>query len=50
MHESLEQLRALYLGARMKILKTDHFFLGVDVPEDIQEVEKWLQSVHGKIK
>lgn len=43
-NESLEQLRALYLGARMKVLKTDHFFLGVDVPEDIQKVEKWLSS------
>lgn len=46
--ESLEQLRALYLGARMKILKTEHFFLGVDVPEDIQKVERWLLS--GKTK
>lgn len=44
LNESLEQLRALYLGARMKVLKTEHFFLGVDVPEDIQKVEKWLES------
>lgn len=44
LHESLEQLRALYLGARIKVLKTEHFFLGVDVPEDIQKVENWLSS------
>ncbi|MCK6598866.1 MAG: 3-deoxy-manno-octulosonate cytidylyltransferase [Bdellovibrionaceae bacterium] len=46
--ESLEQLRAIYLGAKIKVIKTNHFFLGVDVPEDIQKVEKWLDSFHGK--
>lgn len=40
--ESLEQLRAMSLGARIKVVKTEHFFQGVDVPEDIQKVENWL--------
>jgi 3-deoxy-manno-octulosonate cytidylyltransferase (CMP-KDO synthetase) len=42
--ESLEQLRAMSLGARIKVLKTQHFFQGVDVPEDIQKVENWIKQ------
>lgn len=45
LHENLEQLRALYLGAKIKVLKTNHFFHGVDVPEDIQKVEKQLKQL-----
>ncbi len=41
--ESLEQLRAMSLGARIKVIKTAHFFQGVDVPEDIQKVENWIK-------
>lgn len=46
--ESLEQLRAMSLGARIKVIKTHHFFQGVDVPEDIQKVENWIKSNHEK--
>ncbi len=42
--ESLEQLRALYLGARIKVVKVDHESWGVDVPEDVAKVEKILRS------
>lgn len=40
--ESLEQLRALYLGARIKVIKTEQKSWGVDVPEDIITIEKML--------
>lgn len=46
--ESLEQLRAMSLGARIKVIKTRHFFQGVDVPEDIQKVESWIKLNHEK--
>lgn len=40
--ESLEQLRALYLGARIKVIRAEHDSWGVDIPEDIQKIEKIL--------
>jgi len=40
--EGLEQLRALYLGARVKVVEVEHESLGVDRPEDIAQVEKVL--------
>ncbi|MBL7556830.1 MAG: 3-deoxy-manno-octulosonate cytidylyltransferase [Bdellovibrionaceae bacterium] len=46
--ESLEQLRAMSLGAKIKVIKTHHFFQGVDVPEDIQKVENWIKLNHEK--
>ena len=33
--EKLEQLRALHLGARMKVVETQEMGLGVDTPEDV---------------
>lgn len=42
--ESLEQLRALYLGARIKIIQTDYRSWGVDVPSDIQIIEQKLKE------
>lgn len=42
--EGLEQLRALYLGARIKVVKVDHDSWGVDTPEDIIKVEKLLKA------
>jgi 3-deoxy-manno-octulosonate cytidylyltransferase (CMP-KDO synthetase) len=41
--ESLEQLRALYLGARIKVLPVHQLSLGVDTPEDLQRLEKHLE-------
>ncbi len=40
--ESLEQLRALYLGARIKVLKVEKPTYGVDTPEDLQKLEALL--------
>ncbi len=41
-HESLEQLRALHLGAKIKVITVDQPIHGVDTPEDIKIVEKYL--------
>lgn len=42
--ESLEQLRALYLGARIKVVKVNHESWGVDHPEDVEKIEKLLNK------
>lgn len=42
-HESLEQLRALYLGARIKVLQVPQPTYGVDTPEDLQKLEALLK-------
>lgn len=42
--EGLEQLRALYLGARIKVVKVDHESWGVDTPEDVAKVESLLKT------
>jgi 3-deoxy-manno-octulosonate cytidylyltransferase (CMP-KDO synthetase) len=42
--EGLEQLRALYLGGRIKVVKTSHDCWGVDIPTDVQKIEKILSS------
>ena len=42
-HESLEQLRALYLGARIKVLEVEKPTYGVDTPEDLQKLEALLK-------
>ena len=44
--EKLEQLRALDMGCRMKVVKTEDFGIGVDTPEDIAKVEQLLQQIH----
>lgn len=41
--ERLEQLRALEFGFRIKIVETIHDSLEVDVPEDIQKVERTIK-------
>lgn len=41
--ESLEQLRALYLGAKIGIVTVNHKTIGVDTPNDALEVEKILK-------
>jgi 3-deoxy-manno-octulosonate cytidylyltransferase (CMP-KDO synthetase) len=41
--EGLEQLRALYLGARVKVVEVDHESWGVDTPEDVAKVEALLK-------
>ncbi len=42
--EKLEQLRALDMGCRMKVVKTRDFGIGVDTPEDIAKAEWLLQQ------
>ena len=42
--ESLEQLRALYLGGRIAVLRTAHAGVGVDTPADVGYVESVLRE------
>lgn len=42
LYEGLEQLRALYLGAKIKVLKVDHHSWGVDTQSDIAIVEELI--------
>lgn len=42
--EKLEQLRALFLGARIAVLKTARAGVGVDTPEDVGYLEAELRS------
>lgn len=43
--EGLEQLRALYLGARIAVVEVDHDSWGVDTPEDVAKVEAKLKAL-----
>lgn len=43
--EGLEQLRALYLGARIKVVLVEHDSWGVDTPDDIAKVEARLKKM-----
>ncbi len=45
--ESLEQLRALYLGARIKVIPTEQRNWGVDTPGDISIIENLLKKQSG---
>lgn len=42
--ESLEQLRALYLGAKIRVVPVQERSLGVDTPDDIKKVEEFLKT------
>ncbi len=42
--ENLEQLRFLFLGRPIRIVRTDFVSHGVDIPEDIARIEKLLRS------
>ncbi len=42
--EKLEQLRALHIGCRMKVIQTEYAGLGVDEPGDIAKVEQLLEN------
>jgi len=46
--ESLEQLRALDNGYRIKVLKTNHHFIGVDTPEDLARVNEIYKKLEGE--
>jgi 3-deoxy-manno-octulosonate cytidylyltransferase (CMP-KDO synthetase) len=45
--EKLEQLRALDMGCRMKVIKTSDFGIGVDTPADIKKAEALLKQLNG---
>lgn len=42
--ESLEQLRALYLGAKIKVVRVEAESWGVDTVEDVQKVESVMKE------
>ncbi|NIQ54039.1 MAG: 3-deoxy-manno-octulosonate cytidylyltransferase, partial [Gammaproteobacteria bacterium] len=42
--EKLEQLRALDLGGRMKVLRTDARSVAVDIPADREKAERALRA------
>ena len=42
--ESLEQLRALYMGAKIKVIKVEKAFPGVDTPEDLEKISKIIST------
>lgn len=42
--EKLEQLRALYLGARIRVIRVQHAELGVDTPDDVLKVETAMKQ------
>lgn len=42
--ERLEQLRALHLGARIRVVETEYAGIGVDTPDDLLRVEALLGS------
>ena len=44
--EKLEQLRALWMGARMAVVKTRDEGIGVDTPEDALRVERLLSGLN----
>lgn len=45
--ESLEQLRALYIGGRIAVIQTEELGVGVDTPEDVPVVEEILRRAQG---
>lgn len=42
--EKLEQLRALWMGGRIAVIRTDDIGVGVDTPEDAVRVAKMLEA------
>lgn len=42
--EKLEQLRALSMGIKIKVLETSYDSFGIDTPEDLSRAEQWLNS------
>ena len=43
--EKLEQLRALDMGCRMKVIQTEDFGIGVDTPADVTKAEALLRNI-----
>ena len=45
--EGLEPLRALYLGARLKVLRVKELGPSVDRPVDVQKAQRCIQEKYG---
>lgn len=43
--ESLEQLRFIDAGIKMKLVETDYKVVGIDTPEDLAQAQKMLSSI-----
>jgi 3-deoxy-manno-octulosonate cytidylyltransferase (CMP-KDO synthetase) len=46
--ESLEQLRALHLGAKIKVISVNEPIQGIDTPDDVKLFEKKIGSIKSK--
>ena len=46
--EQLEQLRWMENGYKMRVAETEHDAVSVDVPEDVERVEKLMREAEGK--
>ena len=46
--ENLEQLRALENGKKIKVVIAKHDSIGVDTPEDILKIKKYLRIQNAK--
>lgn len=46
--ESLEQLRALYLGATIRVIPIDALSIGIDTPDDVKAVSSILGGHNGR--
>ncbi len=44
--ESLEQLRVLENGYTIKVILTEHQFIGIDTPEDLARIRKYFAKEH----
>ncbi len=42
--EKLEQLRALSMGIKIRVVETSYDSFGIDTPEDLFRAEQWLSS------
>ena len=48
--EKLEQLRALWMGGRIAVIRTEDEGVGVDTPEDAERVAELLRRKSGKVE
>nr|XP_016515862.1 PREDICTED: 3-deoxy-manno-octulosonate cytidylyltransferase, mitochondrial-like [Nicotiana tabacum] len=44
LEEDLEQLKVLENGYKMKVIKVDHETHGVDTPEDVEKIERFMRE------
>lgn len=44
--ESLEQLRVLENGYKIKVITTNHQFIGIDTPDDLEHIRRYFAEHH----